>query len=69
MRVTVISRKTGTATRKPSTNLGFLIIEHAGLRRQPGTGWRLGWVVLPADAVRGFEKLAQHLFISAPSVA
>ena len=30
------------------------------------TGWRLGWVVLPADALRGFEKLAQHLFISAP---
>jgi aspartate/methionine/tyrosine aminotransferase len=33
------------------------------------TGWRLGWVVLPPSAVRGFEKLAQHLFISAPSVA
>ena len=33
------------------------------------TGWRLGWVVLPPAAVRGFEKLAQHLFISAPSVA
>ena len=33
------------------------------------TGWRLGWVVLPDAAVRGFEKLAQHLFISAPAVA
>ncbi|HYL25303.1 MAG TPA: aminotransferase class I/II-fold pyridoxal phosphate-dependent enzyme [Burkholderiales bacterium] len=33
------------------------------------TGWRLGWVVLPAAAVRGFEKLAQHLFISAPAAA
>jgi aspartate/methionine/tyrosine aminotransferase len=33
------------------------------------TGWRLGWVVLPPAAVRGFEKLAQHLFISAPSAA
>jgi aspartate/methionine/tyrosine aminotransferase len=33
------------------------------------TGWRLGWVVLPPRAVRGFEKLAQHLFISAPSAA
>ena len=33
------------------------------------TGWRLGWVVLPATAVRGFEKLAQHLFISAPAAA
>jgi aspartate/methionine/tyrosine aminotransferase len=33
------------------------------------TGWRLGWVVLPSAAVRGFEKLAQHLFISAPAAA
>jgi aspartate/methionine/tyrosine aminotransferase len=33
------------------------------------TGWRLGWVVLPAAAVRSFEKLAQHLFISAPAAA
>jgi aspartate/methionine/tyrosine aminotransferase len=33
------------------------------------TGWRLGWVVLPESAVRDFEKLAQHLFISAPSAA
>jgi aspartate/methionine/tyrosine aminotransferase len=33
------------------------------------TGWRLGWVVLPDSAVRGFEKLAQHLFISAPAAA
>jgi aspartate/methionine/tyrosine aminotransferase len=33
------------------------------------TGWRLGWVVLPAHTVRSFEKLAQHLFISAPSAA
>ena len=33
------------------------------------TGWRLGWVVLPQTALRGFEKLAQHLFISAPAAA
>ncbi|HEX6530239.1 MAG TPA: aminotransferase class I/II-fold pyridoxal phosphate-dependent enzyme, partial [Burkholderiales bacterium] len=33
------------------------------------TGWRLGWVVLPQNALRGFEKLAQHLFISAPAAA
>jgi aspartate/methionine/tyrosine aminotransferase len=33
------------------------------------TGWRLGWVVLPEDALRGFEKLGQHLFISAPAAA
>jgi aspartate/methionine/tyrosine aminotransferase len=33
------------------------------------TGWRLGWAVLPEGAVREFEKLAQHLFIAAPSAA
>jgi aspartate/methionine/tyrosine aminotransferase len=33
------------------------------------TGWRLGWVVLPQGRVREFEKLAQHLFISAPTIA
>ena len=33
------------------------------------TGWRLGWVVLPQKRVREFEKLAQHLFISAPTIA
>ena len=33
------------------------------------TGWRLGWVVLPPAAVRGFEKLAQHFYISPPAAA
>ena len=33
------------------------------------TGLRLGWVVLPRGRVREFEKLAQHLFICAPSIA
>lgn len=33
------------------------------------TGWRLGWVVLPQRRMREFEKLAQHLFICAPTLA
>jgi aspartate/methionine/tyrosine aminotransferase len=33
------------------------------------TGWRLGWVVLPDERVRDFEKLAQHLFICPPALA
>lgn len=33
------------------------------------TGWRLGWLVAPADAVSELEKLAQNLYISAPSMA
>jgi aspartate/methionine/tyrosine aminotransferase len=33
------------------------------------TGWRLGWLVAPADAIGDLEKLAQNLYISAPSMA
>ena len=33
------------------------------------TGWRVGWMVLPADLVRPVECLAQNMFISAPHVA
>ena len=30
------------------------------------TGWRCGWMVVPADHVRRVERLAQNLFICAP---
>ena len=33
------------------------------------TGWRLGWLVLPEALVAPVTKLAQNLFISAPTVA
>ena len=33
------------------------------------TGWRLGWLVAPPQAVRELEKLAQNLYISASSIA
>ncbi|MCC2957320.1 pyridoxal phosphate-dependent aminotransferase [Massilia sp. IC2-477] len=33
------------------------------------TGWRLGWLVVPEALVPTFEKLAQNLFICAPTVA
>jgi len=33
------------------------------------TGWRLGWLVAPEDAISELEKLAQNLYISAPSMA
>ncbi|MGH8853129.1 MAG: pyridoxal phosphate-dependent aminotransferase [Telluria sp.] len=33
------------------------------------TGWRLGWLVVPEVLVPTFEKLAQNLFICAPTVA
>ena len=33
------------------------------------TGWRLGWLIAPADLVRPIELLAQNLFISPPALA
>lgn len=33
------------------------------------TGWRLGWMVVPADLVRPIERLAQNLFISPPTLS
>ncbi|WP_439272858.1 pyridoxal phosphate-dependent aminotransferase [Pseudochrobactrum sp. HB0163] len=33
------------------------------------TGWRIGWMVLPEDAVRPNERIAQSLYISAPELS
>lgn len=33
------------------------------------TGWRVGWMVVPADHVRQVERLAQNMFICAPHAA
>jgi aspartate/methionine/tyrosine aminotransferase len=57
---------------EPATALGLpgeVVIINSFSKYFCMTGWRLGWVVVPAGAMRGFEKLAQHLFISAPSAA
>lgn len=33
------------------------------------TGWRIGWMVVPVRMVRTVERLAQNLYISAPSLS
>ena len=33
------------------------------------TGWRLGWLVVPEDLVPVIDRMAQNLFLAAPSVA
>ena len=33
------------------------------------TGWRLGWLVAPVDAVKVMERMAQNLFISPSAIA
>ena len=62
--------------RPPATALGLpgeVVVVNSFSKYFCMTGWRLGWVVLPKSPgnarVREFEKLAQHLFICAPSIA
>lgn len=31
------------------------------------TGWRLGWVVVPAEDAGGFDRIAQNLYLAAPT--
>ncbi len=33
------------------------------------TGWRLGWLVAPEAYVRDLDKLAQNIFLAAPTIA
>ncbi len=33
------------------------------------TGWRIGWMVVPERMVRVFERLAQNLYISPPTIS
>ena len=33
------------------------------------TGWRLGWMVVPENYVREFDKLSQNIYLSAPTAA
>jgi aspartate/methionine/tyrosine aminotransferase len=59
----------GTA---PATSLGApgeIVIVGSFSKYFCMTGWRLGWAILPEHRVRDLEKLAQHFFISPPTVA
>ncbi len=33
------------------------------------TGWRIGWMVVPQESIRTFERLAQNMFISVPTIS
>jgi aspartate/methionine/tyrosine aminotransferase len=33
------------------------------------TGWRLGWLVAPQESIAGLDKLAQNLYLAAPTPA
>ena len=32
------------------------------------TGWRVGWAVLPEQAISAIDRLSQNMFISAPAI-
>ena len=56
----------------PTTALGLpgeVVVVNSFSKYFCMTGWRLGWVVLPQNRLRDFEKLAQHLSICAPTIA
>jgi len=33
------------------------------------TGWRVGWLVVPESFIRAIDKLAQNIFLAAPTIA
>lgn len=61
----VYGRAPVTAARLP----GEVVLVNSFSKYFCMTGWRLGWATLPESAMRGLEKLAQHLFICPSSAA
>ncbi len=61
-----------TYDRKADTALAFTdnaMIINSFSKYFSMTGWRVGWMVVPAELVRTMECLAQNLFISAPTLS
>jgi aspartate/methionine/tyrosine aminotransferase len=48
---------------------GDAIIVNSFSKYYSMTGWRIGWIVVPASMLRAIECLAQNLFISPPTLA
>jgi len=61
-----------TYERKADTALAFsesAIVLNSFSKYFSMTGWRIGWMVVPEDLLRSVECLAQHFFISAPTLS
>ncbi len=57
---------------EPATALSFgeqIIVINSFSKYFGMTGWRLGWLVAPENAIRNIEKLSQNLFLAAPTPA
>ena len=48
---------------------GHAIIVNSFSKYYCMTGWRVGWLVLPEELVRPFERLSQSLYISVPELS
>jgi len=61
-----------TYGREPATALSFsedTFVINSFSKYFGMTGWRLGWLVAPEDAIDDIDKLAQNLFLAAPTPA
>ena len=61
-----------TYTARPQTALSLaddVIVINSFSKYFSMTGWRIGWMVVPDGLVEPIERLAQNLFISAPTVS
>ena len=57
---------------EPATALAFsddLFVINSFSKYFGMTGWRLGWLVAPEAAIDGIDRLAQNLFLAAPTPA
>ncbi|HHJ14882.1 MAG TPA: pyridoxal phosphate-dependent aminotransferase [Gammaproteobacteria bacterium] len=58
---------------RPPSALGLggdqLFVLNSFSKYQGMTGWRLGWLVAPAEHMAALDALAQNLFLAAPTVA
>jgi len=63
----------GITYEKPAASAAALsadvIIVNSFSKYYSMTGWRIGWMIVPADMLRAVECLAQNLFISPPALA
>lgn len=48
---------------------GEIIVVDGFSKTYAMTGWRLGWIVVPDVLVRPIQKVAQNVFISAPTIS
>ncbi len=61
-----------TYDRQPASALAIsdeIIVVDGFSKTYAMTGWRLGWMVVPRSLVRPMQKVAQNVFISAPTIA